>query len=78
MLWATVGMFGDGLLFVREGTLEENDSIVPDAHFFIRSKHSWIQIPEGIRTFQTLPTQADGPLFTGDAKARADAARVAS
>ena len=74
MLWATSDGFGDGLLFVRAGTLAENERIVPHAHFFVRSKHPWIKIPEGVKTFETLPEKGDAPLFTGKAKSRLGAA----
>ena len=77
MLWATAGGMGD-VVFVRSGTLEENEKCTPDAHFFTRSKHRWITIPEGVPSFETLPVAADGPFFTGEAKARMDAVRNAS
>ena len=77
MLWATHPRFGD-MVFVRAGTLEESEKIVPDAHFFVRSKHPWIALPEGVRTFQTLPGDGDEPLVTGEAKERLSAARGAS
>lgn len=49
---------GDGIAFVRVGTLEKSDDVVPDAHFFVRSKHSWVEIPEGVKRFETLPTDS--------------------
>lgn len=75
LLWGTSGDFGDGIIFVRAGTLVENEKIVPDAHFFVRSKHPWITIPEGVRTFETLPTGEGGPLFSPEAGKRFAAAR---
>ena len=74
-LWGTHPMFGDGIKFVRLGTLDEAERIAPDAHFFIRSKHSWVTIPNGVRTFETLPGSDDPPLMSAAAAARLDAAR---
>lgn len=74
MLWATLGIFGPGVVFVRVGTLEENERVVPDAHFFVRSKHPWITIPEGAKAYQTMPTES---LFGEEAQARLDAAMAA-
>jgi hypothetical protein len=73
MLWGTLSLFGDGIVFLRAGTLEENEKIVPDAHFFIRSKHPWVTIPEGVATYEAMPGPDDGPLFNAEAKARTDA-----
>ena len=73
MIYATNAMFGDGLLFVRAGTLAESENIEPNAHFFIRSKHPWITIPDGVPTYRALPGPSDGPLFNAEAKARVDA-----
>lgn len=39
MLYATIATFGDGLVFLRAGTLEDNDKLAPDGHFYVRSKH---------------------------------------
>jgi hypothetical protein len=73
MIWGTLSLFGDGIAFLRAGTLEENEKIVPDAHFFIRSKHPWVTIPEGVATFEAMPGSDDGPLFNAEGKARMDA-----
>ena len=47
--------FGDALRFVRVGTLETGERLVPDTHYFVRSKHPWVVIPEGIPAWETLP-----------------------
>lgn len=75
LIYAIIGYFGNGIVFLRAGTLAESEHIVPDAHFFTRSKHAWIQIPDGMRAFETLPGKEDGSLFQGDAKWRFDAAK---
>ena len=76
LLWGEHRMFGDRLLFVRVGTLDEAEKIAPDAHFFVRSKHPWINLPDGVPSFETLPGEGDPPLVTGDAAARMEAARA--
>ena len=74
LLWGTHPMFGGNILFLRVGTLDEGERLSPDAHFFVRSKHPWVTIPEGARTFDTLPAEGDPPLMSGEAAARLDSA----
>jgi len=76
VLWGTHRFFGDDILFLRVGTLDEGERLAPDAHFFVRSKHPWVTVPEGMRTFDTLPQEGDAPLFSPEAAARVDAARA--
>ncbi|HZH05468.1 MAG TPA: GFA family protein [Lautropia sp.] len=76
LLWATHPMFGDRILFLRAGTLDEAERLEPDAHFFVRSKHPWIVLPADARAFKTLPNEMDPPLFGPGALARIDAARA--
>jgi len=77
ILWGTHRMFGDTILFLRVGTLDEGERLTPDAHFFVRSKHPWVRVPEGVPAFETLPGPGDPPLFGPEQAARVDAARVA-
>jgi len=77
MLWGTHPMFGDSIRFVRLGTLDEGERFSPDAHFFVRSKHPWVTIAEGARTYEALPTEDDPPLMSAAASARLEAARGA-
>ncbi|HEY0311406.1 MAG TPA: GFA family protein [Allosphingosinicella sp.] len=77
LLWSTHRFFGDSILFLRAGTLDEGERLLPDAHFFVRSKHSWVTVPEGVAAFETLPQEGDPPLLGADAAARVEAARVA-
>jgi hypothetical protein len=74
LLWASHPMFGEGIRFLRAGTLDQSEAIVPDAHFFVRSKHPWVTLPVGIRAFDTLPAEDDPPLFTPEQRARVEAA----
>ncbi|HEV2595994.1 MAG TPA: GFA family protein [Sphingomicrobium sp.] len=75
LLWGEHSRFGDTIKFVRLGTLDEGERIAPDAHFFVRSKHSWVAIPDGIPQFEMLPTDSDPPLLNAAAAARFNAAR---
>jgi hypothetical protein len=77
ILWGTHPMFGENILFLRVGTLDEGEALAPDAHFFVRSKHPWVTVPEGIPAFETLPQPGDAPLFGPQAAARVEAARLA-
>jgi hypothetical protein len=73
LLWASHPMFGDGIRFLRAGTLDESEKIVPDGHFFVRSKHPWVNLPEGIVAFETLPGEGDH-VFDAAQQARVEAA----
>ena len=73
LLWATHPMFGDGILFLRVGTLDQSERMAPDAHFFVRSKHPWIVLPEAVPAFDTLPGEGE-TLFTPAQRARVAAA----
>jgi hypothetical protein len=74
LLWAFHRMFGESILFVHVGTLDESELLPPDAHFFIRSKHPWIILPEGVPCYETLPTKDDPPLWSDEVTARLKAA----
>ncbi|MEA3034756.1 MAG: hypothetical protein QOH04_515 [Sphingomonadales bacterium] len=74
LLWGTHRFFGDSILFLRVGTLDEGERLAPSAHFFLRSKHAWVPVPEGVPTFETLPQPGDPPLFGPEASARVKAA----
>lgn len=38
--------------FVRVGTLDDPAAIAPDVHIYIRSKLSWVTLPEGVPSFE--------------------------
>lgn len=75
LLWGAHRLFPNKIQFVRLGTLDAAERIKPDAHFFVRSKHSWVKIPADIPTFEALPADHDPPLMDGLAAARLKAAR---
>ena len=72
-LWGYHSRFGDAFRFVRVGTLDRGEEMPPDAHFFTRSKHPWIVLPEGVPAFETLPA-SDETLWPDSARARFEAA----
>lgn len=76
LLWATHPMFGAEILFIRVGTLDEGERLPPDAHFFVRSRHPWVPVPDGVPAFETLPGDGDASLFGPKQTARIDAARA--
>ena len=40
-----------GMCFVRAGTLDDPASVSPDVHIFTRSKLPWVELPNGIPSF---------------------------
>ncbi|KQS04592.1 hypothetical protein ASG11_10300 [Sphingomonas sp. Leaf357] len=70
LLWADHPMFGDKTRFVRVGTLDGGEALPPDAHYFTRSKHSWVTVPEGVAQFETLPDDGVGVDLGEDRMAR--------
>jgi len=53
-LWVHRADLGKGIAFVGTGLLDESESLVPEAHYFVRSKHAWISIPPDVPSFETL------------------------
>ena len=70
LLWSDHPKLGDGMRFVRVGTLEAASALAPDAHFFVRSKHPWVVLPDGIPAYETLPPHGMGVDLPPDRKAR--------
>jgi hypothetical protein len=46
-VWSNYASAGDAVRFVRVGTLDEPDSLPPDIHIYVESKHPWIVLPTG-------------------------------
>jgi hypothetical protein len=51
-LWSNYSGAGDGIRFVRVGTLDEPDRLPPDVHIFTASKQPWVVIPAGARAVE--------------------------
>jgi hypothetical protein len=47
-LWSIYVGAGDGLRFVRVGTLDEPGALPPDVHIFTASKQPWVELPHGV------------------------------
>jgi hypothetical protein len=60
LLFADHPAFEDALRFVRVGTLDTGEHLAPDAHYFVRSKHPWVVIPDGLPAWDTLPPREGG------------------
>ncbi|HSF96295.1 MAG TPA: GFA family protein [Thermohalobaculum sp.] len=48
-VWSNYAGAGDGVHFVRVGTLDDPDALPPDIHIYTASKQPWVIIPEGAR-----------------------------
>jgi len=44
---------------LRCGTLDRSSEVVPAAHLWVRSKQSWIVIPEGVKSMDEQPGSAE-------------------
>lgn len=47
-VWSNYAGAGDGVRFIRVGTLDEPDRLPPDIHIFTMSKQPWVILPEGV------------------------------
>ena len=69
LLFADHSLKHPDIRFVRAGTLDESERLVPDAHYFTRSKHPWIVLPPGVPAYATLP-EGGGTTLAPDKAAR--------
>jgi hypothetical protein len=53
-LWIHRPDLGDSIAFVGVGILDHGEQLAPEAHYFIRSKHAWIDLPSGVPAFDEL------------------------
>ncbi len=53
-LWIHRRDLGDAIAFVGLGTLDQSHPLVPEAHYFVRSKFAWIILPSGVPAFEEL------------------------
>jgi hypothetical protein len=52
-LWSRYHIVPSDCLFVRAGTLDTPEAVMPDVHIFTRSKLPWLTLPAGVPAFQT-------------------------
>jgi hypothetical protein len=48
-LWSNYAQAGDGVRFVRVGTLDEPGRLPPDIHIYTSSKQPWVMLPPDAR-----------------------------
>ena len=53
-LWSRYHIVPGECLFVRAGTLDEPDAVTPDVHIFTRTKVPWLELPDGVRRFESI------------------------
>jgi hypothetical protein len=47
-IWSNYAGAGPVIRFVRVGTLDSPDHLLPDIHIFTSSKQPWVQLPAGV------------------------------
>jgi hypothetical protein len=53
-IWIHRHDLGNRIAFVGIGTLDRGHVLVPEAHYFVRSKFPWITLPAGVPAFDSL------------------------
>jgi hypothetical protein len=53
-LWIHRPDLGDVMAFVGVGMLDDGDRLPPEAHYYVRSRHSWVVLPQGVPAFETI------------------------
>jgi hypothetical protein len=51
-VWSTYAGAGPRFKFVRAGTLDRKDVVVPDVHIYTSTKVPWMVLPEGAKVFE--------------------------
>jgi hypothetical protein len=54
VLWTHHPQLGDVLAFVGVGSLDHGESLPPEAHYFTRSKHSWVTLSPDLPAYSQL------------------------
>jgi len=68
-VWGVFHAAGDGVRFVRGGTLDNPDLAAPRAHIWTESKVPWVTIPEGVPQFTQFFSGKDIVPTFGEANA---------
>jgi hypothetical protein len=53
-LWTRYHVAPANIFHLRAGTLDDTSAIRPAAHVFIRTKQTWLTLPAGAPTFETM------------------------
>lgn len=53
-MWSNYAGAGDGVHFLRVGTLDDPDMFPPEAHIFTMSKQPWVILPDGVPAFNAF------------------------
>ena len=72
-LWSYHPGLGESIAFVGIGRLDEGERLSPEAHYFTRSKHPWVELPAHLPAFEEL-----GDPAKPSARARVEAALARS
>jgi hypothetical protein len=59
-VWSHYSGAGDGIRFVRVGTLDRPGDVPPDIHIFTATKLPWVQLPVGV---PAVPEYYDRTLY---------------
>ena len=51
-LWSNYSGSGEAVRFLRVGTLDDPDTMPPDAHIYTSTKQPWVVIPPGVPVFE--------------------------
>jgi len=57
-LWSTNDVY-PGFAFIRAGTLDRSQELVPKAHMWISRKQDWIDLPSGVPWWEETPPAAE-------------------
>lgn len=44
-----------GKVSIRAGTFDDTSTLKPEVHIWTKSKQDWVEIPEGVKTFEGQP-----------------------
>ena len=72
-LWSNYADAGDGVLFVRTGTLDDPSIAPPDIHIYTSSKRPWVILPDSVPAVAEFYRLSD--YWPADSIARFKAAR---
>jgi hypothetical protein len=53
-LWSFHPRLGPAIAIVGVGMLDEGERLPPEAHYFTRSKHGWVNVPPDLPAFTEL------------------------